>query len=66
MLVSLATNQVFELNSTGARIWEMLDEGACEDEIVERLSAEFDAPPEQLEKDLGDLLRELRAQGLIT
>ncbi len=66
VLIRLETNQVFEFNSTGARIWEMLDADAHEDEIVERLSAEFEVTPEQLKQDLNGLLRELTSQGLIS
>ena len=66
VLIHLETNQVFELNDTGARIWEMLEAGADEDDIAERLSAEFEVAPEQLQRDLNDLLRELTSQGLIS
>jgi hypothetical protein len=66
VLVRLATNQVFELNATGARIWELLEDGAPEDEILEHLAAEFDAPPARLEQDLVDLLHDLKSEGLIS
>lgn len=65
VLIHLETNQIFELNSTGARIWELLEAGTPEDDIFERLSAEFEVAPEQLKRDLNDLLRELTSQGLI-
>jgi hypothetical protein len=65
VLIHLETNQIFELNNTGARIWEMLEAGTPEDDILERLSAEFEVAPEQLKRDLNDLLRELTSQGLI-
>jgi len=66
VLIHLETNLVFELNNTGARIWELLEAGTPEDDILERLSAEFEVAPEQLKRDLNDLLRELTSQGLIT
>ena len=66
VLIHLETNQVFELNSTGARIWEMLEAGTPEDDIAERLTAEFEVAPSQLRQDLIDLLRDLRSEGLIS
>jgi PqqD family protein of HPr-rel-A system len=65
VLVHLSTNQVFELNNTGARVWELLESGAHTEEILERLSAEFDVEPEQLRRDVTRLLEELEAAGLI-
>lgn len=66
VLVRLETNQVFELNDTGARIWEMLDAGAGEEEILERLISEFEVAPDQLRRDLDTLVEELQSAGLLT
>lgn len=66
VLVRLATNQIFELNDTGARIWELLEAGADEDEILERLATEFDVAPDRLRRDMDTLLGELQSAGLIT
>jgi hypothetical protein len=66
VLVHLATNQVFELNDTGARVWELLGAGVNEEKILEQLTAEFEVEAEQLRQDVGDLLRELKSAGLIS
>ena len=66
VLVHLETNQVYELNSTGARVWELLEAGAQDDEILDRLTEEFEGEPEQLRQDVDDLLRELKSAGLIS
>lgn len=42
VLVDLRSNQVFELNETGARIRELQDQGLSTPEIAARLAAEFD------------------------
>lgn len=42
VLVDLRSNQVFELNETGARIRELQDQGLSTPEIAARLTAEFD------------------------
>ncbi len=66
VLVHLVTNQVYELNNTGARVWERLEAGAKEAEILERLTAEFEVGTEKLRRDVEDLLRELKSAGLIS
>jgi PqqD family protein of HPr-rel-A system len=66
VLVHLETNQVYELNSTGARVWELLEAGAQADEILDRLTEEFEVEGKQLRQDIGDLLGELTSAGLIS
>jgi len=65
VLLSLDSNVIFELNDTGARVWELLQAGAGEDEILDRLVDEFAAARGELRRDLDDLLTVLRSQGLI-
>jgi hypothetical protein len=64
--VNLRTNRIFELNRTGARLWEVLGEGSSESQIVERLLAEFEVPQEQLEREVRALLDSLLDEGLIS
>jgi hypothetical protein len=66
VLVNLQTNLVFELNDTGARVWELLRSGAGDEEILDQLTAEFEVGREQLRADVDDLLRTLTAKGLIS
>jgi len=66
VLVHLDTNQVYELNNTGARVWELMGAGANEDEILDRLTANFEVGPEQLRQDVEALLQELKSAGLIS
>ena len=65
VLVHLSTNHVFELNNTGARVWELLEAGANTEQILEQLSIEFEAKTDQLRRDVTALLDELKAAGLI-
>jgi hypothetical protein len=44
VLIHLASNRIYELNSTGARIWSMLDLPRRRDEICVQLQQEFAAP----------------------
>ena len=66
VLVNLRTNRIFELNRTGARLWDVLGEGSSESQIVERLLAEFEVPQEQLEREVRALLDQLLDEGLIS
>ena len=65
VLVHLKTNQIFELNSTGVRIWELLGEGLDLDEVVRVLGAEFDTDIEQVRREVIDLVSVLSREGLL-
>jgi len=65
VLVDLKSNQIFELNSTGARVWELLQEGVSVDTLIDRLEAEFEADPATLRTEIESLLSDLLSEGLI-
>ncbi len=65
VLVHLATNQIFELNHTGARVWELLREGITGDALVDRLAAEFEVDASTLRTEIEALLSELADQNLV-
>ena len=66
VLVKMGTNRIFELNRTGARMWELLQEGATEPELVAQLGAEFDVSEGQLEGEVQSLVESLLEEGLIS
>ena len=41
VVVSLSSNRIFELNHTGARVWEMMTSGFDEPRVVAALTDEF-------------------------
>ena len=59
VLVHLKTNQIYALNETGARFWELLSEGITRPEIESRLLDEFDVEPEELAHEIDALLADL-------
>jgi hypothetical protein len=65
VLLDLDTGVYFGLDEVGTRIWDLLCEGAIEDEIVDRLGEEYDAEPEQLRADLHDFVEQLHTRGLV-
>ena len=65
VLVDLATNQIFELNDTGARVWELLNEPDSRATVVERLSDEFDIDADTAADQVQTLLHDLETEGLL-
>ena len=65
VLVDLTTNQIFELNRTGYRIWELLEERLDRAAITEVLQREFKVERSQLELEVDELLNELRRENLL-
>lgn len=65
VLVKIATNEIFALNPTGARIWELLGEGADIDHTVQRLVEEYDAPKETVRLEVEVFVTELQRQGFL-
>ena len=66
MLVNLQTNRIFELNRTGARLWELLEDAPSESEIVEQLGAEFEVSQERLEREVRSTIDSLLDEALIS
>jgi len=65
VLVHLPTNRIFELNATGARIWELIVAQEDRDGIVRSLSTEFDVAPGQAREELARLVDALHREGLL-
>jgi hypothetical protein len=65
VLVHSGRNEVFSLNSTGARLWELLSEGRSPAEVVEQLAAEFEVTRELAEEEANRLLATLERENLV-
>jgi len=65
VIVSLRTNQIYELNATGSRIWEMCAAGRSRDEVVATLASEFDKDPAEIAAGFDVLEADLRNAELI-
>ncbi len=65
VLVHLKTNQIYVLNESAARFWELLAAGGSRDEIKATMVAEFDVAPELLDGDIQRLLADLAVAGLV-
>jgi hypothetical protein len=65
VLVHLRTNNIFELNDTGMRVWELLATETAPAEIPRVLASEFDVDPEEATRAVVALLDQFAAQGLV-
>lgn len=64
VLVDIHVNVMIRLNSTGSRIWSLLD-GNTADEIVEKLVTEFQVRPKDAMADVSEFLETLHTRGYI-
>jgi hypothetical protein len=65
VLLHLGSDCFFELNRTGSRFWTLLTQGVTPGEIRNQMLAEFDVAADQLEREIGDLLEQLKQRELI-
>ena len=59
----MGRNDIFALNPTAARLWELLSEGLSRAEAVEQLKSEFDASEEVVEREADRFMALLEAKG---
>jgi hypothetical protein len=66
VLLDLASESYFGLDAVGTRVWQLLQSGAGQAELIETLLDEYEVERATLEKDIADLLQGLAEAGLIT
>jgi hypothetical protein len=65
VLIHMDTNRIFELNRTGARVWELLQDGEDADGIVRTMLDEFDVENARLQQEVDAVLQRLEAEKLV-
>ena len=65
VLVHLQTNEIYALNPTATRAWDMLAAGSNREEVDEALLQEFDVQPDQLRDEIYTLIAELVGKKLL-
>jgi len=58
-------DELYTLNDTGKAIWKRLDGRATLGEVVAELTQIFDAPGDELERDVAGLVEELVGRGML-
>lgn len=65
VIVNLKTNQIYRLNRTAARFWELLAEGSDRATAERVLAEEFDVEDDELHHETTSLVSELSNEGLL-
>jgi len=65
VLVHLGTNEIYELNDSGARLWELLTEGRVLDDAIRTLVLEFDVDEDTARRECDDLVADLLSRKLL-
>jgi hypothetical protein len=63
--LSIDRGTCYGLNPVGSRIWKIIENPVAIDDICSRLMAEYDVDAATCERQVLDLLEELRSEGLI-
>jgi hypothetical protein len=66
VLLDLGSESFFGLDAVSTRVWQLLNEGAGREQVVDTLLAEYEVERQVLEKDVADLLDRLVEAGLIS
>lgn len=65
VLVNLDSNAIYELNSTGARVVDLLASGLDDVALPNQLRTEFDDVSDTVQSEVRRLLQDLETAGLI-
>lgn len=56
---------VIALSESGALLWEKLEQGATENDLVEAILAEYEVERDQAEADVNAFVSELNSKGIL-
>jgi hypothetical protein len=65
VLLALDTGHYYTLNEVGSTVWALFDGSASLASVVTAVCAEFEAPPQVVEADVVELVRDLLDEGLL-
>jgi hypothetical protein len=65
ILLDVKQALLFSMNCVGTRVWELLEAGLPEAEIVSRISQSFDAEHGIIEQDVHRFIESLKKHGLV-
>ncbi len=64
VILSLKDGMYYGLDPVGARIWQLIQNQCTIEEIIQAILAEYEVERERFERDLEDLLQDLKVHGL--
>ncbi len=62
---NMSLSGVITLNESALFVWNTLKDDITEEELINKICAEYDAPREIIEKDVEELLAQFKENGLI-
>jgi hypothetical protein len=65
VLVHLQTNEIYALNATGSRAWDLLVTGLNRETLQRELEREFEAPPAEISREIDTLISNLVEKKLL-
>jgi hypothetical protein len=65
LLLDTVSDRIHRLNSTAGLIWDKLERGDSDEDIVQMLCNEFDVSAHQARSDVAATLRQFHEQGLV-
>lgn len=65
VILDMARGEYFALDEIGSLLWEAIESGIELDELVEKITSDYDVTREQASSDLASLRKELLARGLV-
>jgi RNase adaptor protein for sRNA GlmZ degradation len=65
VLLNLESEQYFGLDDVGTSMWTALSNSISVEAAYEKLKAEYDVAPKELERDLHELITQLAEHGLL-
>ena len=65
IVADMRSGRYLGLDGVGARVWDLIGEGATYGRIVKRLSSEYEVSANVLERDVAKLLQDLLKRRLI-
>ncbi len=65
VLVHLKTNQIYALNRTAAKFWELLNDGYGFDAALAEMKRLFDVPEPEVEDECKRFVAHLKKNGLL-
>ena len=58
-------SHIHTFNETGYFFWQLIEEGLHEDDMIRRITMEYDASTAEVKKDLQEFLMKLTTRGII-
>lgn len=66
IILDTETGVYFEINETGTIIWDLLSSSKSREKIIEKIMMEFNAPENEIVRDVDDFLNMCIKKGLIS